>query len=128
MLPNDELILLIKSKYPVIFVESIDEEYVVNQLRQIASQLGLICYQWSMTSGLQRSSSNSPYYQTGDPERMIKNILALIKSDHSESGLFVLKDFDKHLESSVLLRLFKDLMNSIRNNVSSMIASLTSKT
>ncbi len=27
MLANDELILLIKSKYPVIFVESIDEEY-----------------------------------------------------------------------------------------------------
>jgi hypothetical protein len=39
MLANDELTLLIKSKYPVIFVESIDEEYVVNQLRQIASRL-----------------------------------------------------------------------------------------
>ena len=33
MLPNDELSLLIKSKYPVIFVESIDEEYVVSELR-----------------------------------------------------------------------------------------------
>jgi hypothetical protein len=29
---NDELALLIKSKYPVVFVESIDEEYVMNQL------------------------------------------------------------------------------------------------
>ena len=45
MLANEELVLLIKSKYPVIFVESIDEEYVVRELRQIASQLGLIFYQ-----------------------------------------------------------------------------------
>ncbi|MGZ3558089.1 MAG: AAA family ATPase [Thermodesulfobacteriota bacterium] len=121
MLANDELVLLIKSRYPVIFVESIDEEYVVNQLRQIASQLGLILYQWSMTSGLQRGFNESSYYQTGDPEKMIKNILSLIKSDRSEAGLFVLKDFDKHLESSVLLRLFKDLANSIKNTKNTVI-------
>ncbi len=121
MLANDELLLLIKSKYPVIFVESIDEEYVVNQLRQIASQLGLIFYEWSMTSGLQRGFSESPYYQTGEPEKMIKNVLSLVKSDRSEAGLFVLKDFDKHLESSVLLRLFKDLVNSIKNTKNTII-------
>jgi SpoVK/Ycf46/Vps4 family AAA+-type ATPase len=115
MLANDELTLLIKSKYPVIFVESIDEEYVVNQLRQIASQLGLIFYQWSVTAGLQRGFNESPYYQTGDPEKMLKTVLSLIKSDRSESGVFVLKDIDKHLENSLLLRLFKDLMNLIKN-------------
>jgi hypothetical protein len=46
MLANDELMLLIKSKYTVIFVESIDEEYVVNQLRQITSQLGFFKRSW----------------------------------------------------------------------------------
>ena len=79
MLPTDELALLIKSKYPVVFVESIDEEYVVNQLRQIASQLGLIFYQWSVTKGLQRGHQGGPYYQTGDPEKMIRTVLSLIK-------------------------------------------------
>jgi hypothetical protein len=121
MLANDELALLIKSKYPVIFVESIDEEYVVNQLRQIASQLGLIFYQWSITAGLQRGFKEGPYYQTGDPDKMIKTVLSLIKSDRSESGLFVLKDFDKHLENSILLRLFKDLMNLIKNTKNTIV-------
>jgi len=116
MLANDELALLIKSKYPVIFVESIDEEYVVNQLRLITSQLGLIFYQWSVTGGLQRGLNENPYYQTGDPEKMIKTVLSLIKSDRSEPGLFVLKDFDKHLENSIILRLFKDLVNLVRNS------------
>jgi adenylate kinase family enzyme len=121
MLANEELVLLIKSKYPVIFVESIDEEYVVNQLRQMADQLGLIFYQWSVTAGLQRGFKEGPYYQTGDPEKMIKTILSLIKSDRSESGLFVLKDFEKHLENSILLRLFKDLVNLIRNTKNTIV-------
>ena len=121
MLPNDELSLLIKSKYPVIFVESIDEEYVVSELRQIASQLGLIFYQWSVTTGLQRGYKDGPYYQTGDPEKMLKTALSLIKSDRSESGLFVLKDFDKHLENSVILRLFKDWVNIIKNTKNTIV-------
>lgn len=121
MLANEDLTLLIKSKYPLIFVESIDEEYVVNQLRQIASQLGLIFYQWSVTTGLRRGYKEGPYYQTGDPEKMIRMVLSLIKSDGSESGLFVLKDFDKYLENSLILRLFKDFVNLIRNTKNTVI-------
>ena len=121
MLANEDLTLLIKSKYPLIFVESIDEEYVVNQLRQIASQLGLIFYQWSVTTGLRRGYKEGPYYQTGDPEKMIRTVLSLIKSDGSESGLFVLKDFDKYLENSLILRLFKDFVNLIRNTKNTVI-------
>ena len=140
MLAGEELILLIKSKYPLIFVESIDEEYVVHQLRQIAIQLRLSFYQWSVTTGLQKGGQEGVFYQTGEPDKMIRTVLSLVKPDqftepvppewekhisrqelsrsspdHLEAGMFVLKDFDKHLESVVILRLFKDLINLFRN-------------
>jgi SpoVK/Ycf46/Vps4 family AAA+-type ATPase len=121
MLAHEELTLLIKSKYPVIFVESIDEEYVIDELLQIASSLGLIFYQWSVTTGLRRGHQDNSYYQTGDPEKMIRTVFSLIKSDGSESGLFALKDFDKHLENTLVLRLFKDLMNRIRNSKNTVV-------
>jgi ATP-dependent 26S proteasome regulatory subunit len=121
MLANDELILLIRSKYPVIFVESIDEEYVINRLMQITGQLGLILYQWSATAGLQRGTRESRYYQTEDPEKMIKTVLTLIKSDRPEWGLFVFKDFHKYLDSAIILRLFKDLVNLIRNTKNTVV-------
>ena len=121
MLANDELRLLIKSKYPVIFVESIDEEYVVGELRQIASQLGLIFYQWSVTGGLRRGRQENPYYQTQDPEKMIRTVFSLTKTESSESGLYVFKDFDKHLENTLILRLFKDLVNQFRNSKNTII-------
>ena len=114
MLASEELILLIKSKYPVIFVESVDEQYVINHLRQIAGQLGLSFFQWSVTTGLQKGTKEGGFYQTGEPEKMLRTVFALIK-DRSEPGLFVLKDFDKHLENVVILRLFKDLVNLFRN-------------
>ncbi len=85
MLAHEELTLLIKSKYPLIVVESIDEEYVVNELRQIAGQLGLILYQWSVTTGLRRGRQINPYYQTNDPEKMIRTAFSL-HPDGSESG------------------------------------------
>jgi adenylate kinase family enzyme len=52
---------------------------------------------------------------------MIRTVLSLIKSDRSESGLFVLKDFDKHLENSILLRLFKDLVNLVKNTKNTIV-------
>jgi hypothetical protein len=113
MLASEELILLIKSKYPVIFVESVDEQYVINHLRQIAGQLGLSFFQWSVTTGLQTGSQEGGVYQTGEPEKMLRTVLSLIK-DRSEPGLFALKDFDKHLENVVILRLFKDVINLFR--------------
>ena len=120
MLASEELILLIKSRYPVIFVESIDEQYVINQLRQIASQLGLSFFQWSVTTGLQKGSKEGGFYQTGEPEKMIRTVLSLIK-DRTEPGLFALKDFDKHLENVVILRLFKDLINLFRNTKNTVV-------
>ena len=120
MLANEELILLIKSRYPVIFVESIDEQYVVNQLREIAHQLGLAFYQWSVTGGLQKGSREGGFYQTGEPEKMVRTVLTLVK-DRVEPGLFVLKDFDKHLENVVILRLFKDLINLIKNTKNTVV-------
>jgi hypothetical protein len=120
MLAGEELILLIKSRYPVIFVESIDEPYVVNQLREIADQLGLAFYQWSVTAGLQKGSREGGFYQTGEPEKMVRTVLTLVK-DRIEPGLFVLKDFDKHLENVVILRLFKDLLNLIKNTKNTVV-------
>jgi len=46
---NEELNLLIKSKYPVVYVETIDEIYTIRQLQAIAEQLNLNFYQWSIT-------------------------------------------------------------------------------
>jgi hypothetical protein len=123
-LVNEELGLLIKSKYPVIFLESIDEEYVLKQLDQMAQQLGLSLYQWSVTEGLRKEHKDGSYYQTKEPIQMLKTIFELIKPAGvylSRAGLFVFKDFEKYLDNTVVLRLFKDLINKIKNTKNTVI-------
>ncbi|MEW6008336.1 MAG: AAA family ATPase [Candidatus Omnitrophota bacterium] len=121
MFINEEVALLIKSKYPVVFFESIDEEYVINQLKQIAEDLYMEFYQWSITDGLRKGKNESSYYQTKEPIRMLTMILDLVKERDVKAGLFALKDFDKYLEDAIALRLFKDLINAIKNTKNTLV-------
>lgn len=111
---NEELNLLIKSKYPVVCFETIDEIYTIRQLKAIAEQLDLIFYQWSLTDGLKRGDMEGAYYQTKEPVKMLRTVQDLLRPKEDEElkpGLFVLKDFEKYLEDVLALRLFKDIVN-----------------
>ncbi len=90
----------------------------------MAQQLGLSFYQWSVTEGLRKDRKEGSYYQTQDPTRMLKTVFELIKPAGTYShlaGLFVFKDFEKYLENAVILRLFKDLINKVRNTKNTVI-------
>ncbi|MFA5271565.1 MAG: AAA family ATPase [Candidatus Omnitrophota bacterium] len=115
MLINDEVSLLIKSKYPVVYFEAMDENFALRQLRATAEQLELIFYQWSLTDGLKRGDKESSYYQTKEPVKMIRTVVEFVKTAETGPGLFVLKDFEKYLEDPLVLRLFKDAINYARN-------------
>lgn len=119
MSTNEELKLLIQSKYPVIYFESIDEIHTLRQLQAIARQLELVPYQWSVTEGLRRRDNQNSYYDTKLPVKMLNQVISLIKP--SEDGtiqprpsMFILKDFEKHLEDAVTLRRFKDGINRFK--------------
>jgi SpoVK/Ycf46/Vps4 family AAA+-type ATPase len=114
---NEELNLLVKSKYPVICLETVDEIYTIRQLRAIAEQLNLDFYQWSITDGFRRGDKDDSYYQTKEPVKMLRMIQSLLKPREDEEirpGLFVLKDFEKYIEDVLVLRLFKDIINLIK--------------
>lgn len=114
---NEELNLLIKSKYPVVYFETIDELYSIRQLKSIAEQLNFIFYQWSVTDGLRRGDNNCSYYQTKEPIKMLRTIQDILRPKEDgelKPGLFVLKDFEKYLGDVLALRLFKDIVNHIK--------------
>ncbi len=121
---NEEIKLLIKSKYPLVLVESIDEQYVLTQLTQMARELNLTFYQWSVTDGLRKERRERSYYQSRDPIIMLKTVLEIVNpsaESTSRESLFVFKDLDKYLQDSVVLRLLKDLLITIQNTVTTVI-------
>jgi hypothetical protein len=114
---NAEIALLVKSKYPVIFLETVDEGYVLQQLAQISQELKLSYFEWSVTDGLRRNHKEGSYYQSNEPAFMLKTLLYILGplASNGESGLFVLKDLERYLDDVGVLRLFKDMVNQIRN-------------
>jgi SpoVK/Ycf46/Vps4 family AAA+-type ATPase len=121
---NNELSLLVKSKYPVIFFESLDENHAIVQLKALADELDLIFYHWSLTDGLRRGDNKDPYYQSKEPTYMMHTVKFLTNPPEGEEippGLFVLKDFERHLENVLVLRLFKDVINNIRNTKNTIV-------
>jgi len=105
---HDELRLLINSRHPIITVETPEEERLEALLIELAAELGVPLYEWSVTSGLARVHG-APLYNTDNPEQALSNI-ALIQGD----GIFLLKDFARYFENDKICRRLRDLAEKFR--------------
>jgi SpoVK/Ycf46/Vps4 family AAA+-type ATPase len=110
---ESEIALLIKSRYPLILVETIDEDYVSRQLSGIAADLGLDSYFWSLTKGLRVGSNENSFYQSGEPLKMLKLVNDLLND--AKPSLFVFSELYKFLDDAVTARFFKDILVRINN-------------
>lgn len=103
--PLRDLEAIIRSRTPLIAVESNEEPEIVSLVRQIGQRLQLKTYRWTVTEGLRAfDPADQPL------ESVVKSLelLAYIKSSASYS-LFVLLDFHPYLQDSLHVRHLKDI-------------------
>ncbi len=95
-----ELEVLIRARYPVIYVVSWEERRVEEQLREFAAKRNKQLYCWSVTAGLTKPSAGpeSPQGKTlADP---IEALSAVI--EHKEPSIYLFKDFHAFLRPQVV--------------------------
>ena len=100
-----DLEAIIRSRTPLIAVETNEEPQLVNLVRQIGERLQVRAFRWTVTEGLQAFSP------TDQPARAVlksEEVLHFIKRD-SHGCLFVLLDFHPYLADAVHVRLLKDI-------------------
>lgn len=114
---KDELRLLINSRHPLITVETFEEERVEQMLREVAAELEISFYSWSVTSGL-ALIGGSPLYNTQNPDQALANI-ALLDGD----GIFLLKDFTRYCEQDRICRMVRELAEKFRTARRSIVLS-----
>ena len=113
---REEIGLLIKSRYPLLFIETADEDYSIVQLKEIASEQNFEYFQWTLTGGLIRGANQNAFYQSGPPGIALKTILDLVmKPQPWEAAIYVMKDLTVHLNDSINLRLCKDILKQVKN-------------
>ncbi len=105
---HDELRLLVNSRHPIITVETPEEERFEQMLLDVATELGVPLFEWSVTTGLSKFHG-APIYNTEQPEQALANI-ALIQGD----GIFLLKDFARYCDNDRICRRLRELAEKFR--------------
>jgi ATP-dependent 26S proteasome regulatory subunit len=115
---RDALRLLVHSRHPIITIESSEEARIEALAFEVATELDIPFWTWSITQGLIRRGCEQPLYESEDPEKLLRN-LAAIRGD----GIYLLKDFARYLAHDKILRHVRELAASFREVRRSLIIS-----
>jgi ATP-dependent 26S proteasome regulatory subunit len=105
---HDELRLLVNSHHPIITVETPEEERLEQILFDIANELTVPLFIWSVTTGLAKMRG-APIYNSDNPEQALSN-LTLIQGD----AIFLLKDFARYCDNDRVCRRLRDIAEKFR--------------
>lgn len=111
-----EISLLIKSRCPLIYLTSHEEERVLRHLHTTVSDQKMKIFVWSLTEGLDEFSLDDED-EISDLESFRDPMEILTFIDNSEeSAVFVLKDFHFFLEDFATIRKLRDLYVSLKSS------------
>jgi SpoVK/Ycf46/Vps4 family AAA+-type ATPase len=104
-----DLELTLRSRTPIVVIETRDESLMLDLLRSItvsrASTSYVPLFRWTVTDGLQRLDiSLEPQLHNAEPTEVLRHIRAVAKP-----GVYVLLDFHPYLDDPVNVRLLKDI-------------------
>ncbi|HVO60172.1 MAG TPA: AAA family ATPase [Terriglobales bacterium] len=129
-MPLERLKVLLNSSTPIVIMETVEEMRAVSLVRQACSDLNLAVFEWTIAEGLVRAGSGTPtsemklhlrpnsshiaatgttstpapVYNTADPVQALANMEAI-----SLDGVFILKDFHRHMDNAVVVRRLRDV-------------------
>jgi len=115
--PLQDLEAMIRSRMPLIAVESNEEPQIVRMVRQIGNRLQTKTYRWTVTEGLQA------FDPCDQPRRSVmksQELLEYIRTDGNHC-LFVLLDFHPYLKDAVHMRQLKDIALTYQQHYSTVV-------
>jgi ATP-dependent 26S proteasome regulatory subunit len=103
--PMRDLTAIVRSRIPLISVESNEEPQIVALVGEIARQLQLRAFTWSVTEGLR---AMTPADQPAETVLKSQDVLKYIKETQPHC-VFVLLDFHPYMTDNVHVRFLKDI-------------------
>ena len=120
-----ELDVLIRARYPIIYIETWEEERVEKTLREIAEKREKEFFVWTVTDGIvsgdlntQKSPGKAP--KTADP------LVALdVLIDHMQPAIYLMKDFhrftEEHRNNLSIIRKLRDVAYDFRDSYKTLV-------
>jgi ATP-dependent 26S proteasome regulatory subunit len=99
-----ELTALLRSRFPIILIESHEEPRILELLQKAANLENQVLMTWSIVHGIRRHGRDEAIYQTNDLLDALKHI-----DKTPQNGLYVLCDAHPGLKDPVSLRLIREI-------------------
>lgn len=108
---------LLKAKFPIIYIESWEENRVIDMITNICHNKSLIksdrvVYVWSMTTGLVNADTNNNTQDYTD----VDMALNYFNNDVEEDAVLIMKDIHTHIEYPLTTRTLRDTANILKNS------------
>ena len=98
-----ELKTLVLSYHPAIAFDTVEEERVEALADAVGEELQIPVYTWALTRGIVRKPTAHPSGETREPAALLAHLRSL-----RAHGIYVLKDFARHLSDPEVCRAFRD--------------------
>jgi SpoVK/Ycf46/Vps4 family AAA+-type ATPase len=100
-----DLELLLRSRTPLVVVESLEETRVLQLFARLGLRLAQPMYRWTVTEGLKRLEADfAPQRTSTEPDEVLKQIKA-----SERQGCYLLLDFHPYLSDPRHVRLIKEI-------------------
>lgn len=105
-----ELDILIRARYPIIYVVSWEEKRVEETLREICQKRGKKMLQWTLTTGIAGNAASK------DPLAALDFIMGA-----PDQTVFVLKDFHPFINDVAVTRRLRDLVYALKTSYKTLV-------
>lgn len=112
-----EIEILIRAKYPVLYVVTWEEDRFGAALTEIAHKLNKTVCTWSLTQGMKSPAGRAGYTESINTPRLSAELIALseILTTETENTIYHLKDFHPYMNDPRVIRLLRDLSTQLRS-------------
>jgi hypothetical protein len=110
-----ELKTLVLSYHPAIAFDTVEEERVEALADVVAEELDIPVYTWALTRGIVRKPTGHPSGETREPAALLAHLRSL-----RAHGIYLLKDFARHLADPAVSRAFRDAAQELAQAKASM--------
>jgi ATP-dependent 26S proteasome regulatory subunit len=117
--PLEELEILVRAKYSILYVLSWEEQRVLEAVRVAGHELGREVHVWSLTKGMQPPlTGRAAEQRSGLPAE----VEALAGIHHGpDKAIYVLTDFHPYMSDHRVIRLLRDLSRRLRGKAQTVI-------
>ncbi|MBW4648513.1 MAG: AAA family ATPase [Kastovskya adunca ATA6-11-RM4] len=115
---NDEFELLLRARYPLIYIPTLEEERVESAIAQSAKNLGnRAVYLWDFVDGYQ-GNLNDAGFGRRNPLQALEFVEKL---SADAPGIFVLRDFHRFLEDISIARKLRNLSRRLKSQPKNLV-------